>query len=48
MDRIMNNLLVLYVVGYVRSGSTMLYRLLGSIDVFHSCGKIFELGREGS
>jgi len=46
MDRIMNNLLVLYVVGYVRSGSTMLDRLLGSIDGFHSCGEIFELWRQ--
>lgn len=37
--------LVLYVVGYGRSGSTLLDRLLGSIDGFCSCGEIFELWR---
>jgi len=37
---------VLYVVGYGRSGSTLLDRLLGSIDDFHSCGEIFMLWRK--
>jgi len=46
MDRNHNKPVVLYVVGYVRSGSTLLDRLLGSIDGFHSCGEIFELWRQ--
>ncbi len=45
MKRIHNKPIVVYVVGYGRSGSTLLDRLLGSVDGFHSCGEIFVLWR---
>lgn len=37
--------IVLFIVGYGRSGSTLLDRLLGSIEDFRSCGEIFGLWR---
>ncbi len=40
-----NNLLILFIIGYGRSGSTLLDRMLGLIDGFQSCGEIFVLWR---
>jgi len=45
MNKARSKPVVLYVVGYGRSGSTLLDRLLGSVDGFYSCGEIFELYR---
>lgn len=45
MNKMHNTPIILYIVGVGRSGSTLLDRLLGSIEGFHSCGEVFELWR---